>query len=166
MRPADTYIAERCLMSNLDPAIFVPVLVGAILILVLSIISIVVKQMKAKLMAEVALRFDPEHVIHGPEMVNFLGLKSEGMGQVRGNGVLILSREGLWFKRGAPEREYTIPLGSIQQLSTPKWFLGKSKGRKMLCVHFSGPAGADEIAFLARDLNVWIEKIEGVRGRS
>jgi hypothetical protein len=147
-------------MTPSQVGIFVPLLVIGILVLVSFVVTSVAGKMKKKLLAEAELRFDLDSLLKGPDMANFFGIKSKGMGQVRGLGLLLLSKDKLWFKQGVVDNEIEIPIGDIQIISTPKWFLGKSKGRKLLCVHFNTPNGEDEVAFLVRDLDSWCSTLE------
>lgn len=132
---------------------------GAVL-LVIVLVSFVRRRLRSTL-DSVLLEY-PEHVrIITSPMANFFGLASRGMGQVRGNGVLILTSSSLYFRMLLPSRELEIPIAAISGVRTPKSFLGKTKGRKLLQVDFRGTSGeGDSAAWLVGDLDRWVTEIE------
>ncbi len=79
----------------------------------------------------------PEHVrILTSPMANLFGVQSGGMKQIRGNGILLLTASQIYFRMLLPRRELLVPLRSVTSVETPKSFLGKTKGRKLLKVDF------------------------------
>ena len=93
-----------------------------------------------------------------------LGLESRGKGQVRGNGWLVLTDDELRFTQWAPRRETRVPLAAVTAVETPRWWLGKSVGSKLLCVRWRTPEGGeDAMAWNVRDLDGWLEQIDGRR---
>lgn len=91
------------------------------------------------------------------ENVRGLGLQSRGKGQVRGNGWLVLTDDELRFKQWIPAREDRIPLAAITGVETPRVWLGKTVGRKLLCVRWRTPGGGDDaMAWEVRDLDGWL----------
>ena len=113
-------------------------------------------------MAEVNAQY-PEHIrILTSPMANLFGIQSGGMKQIRGNGILLLTSSGLYFRMLLPGRELLVPLRSITSVETPKSFLGKTKGRKLLKVDFRNDVGGtDSAAWLVPDLEKWVEAIKG-----
>lgn len=71
----------------------------------------------------------------------------------------------MYFVAGSlllPGRELLVPLRSITSVETPKSFLGKTKGRKLLKVDFRNDVGGtDSAAWLVPDLEKWVEAIKG-----
>ncbi len=116
------------------------------------------KTAKAEVYAEY-----PEHIrILTSPMANLFGIQSRGMKQIRGNGILILTASQLYFRMLLPRRELMIPLSSITAVETPKSFLGKTKGRKLLKIDFRNDiGGTDSAAWLVPDLEKWVETIKG-----
>ena len=111
-------------------------------------------------MAEVYAEY-PEHtrILTAP-MANLFGIKSGGMKQIRGNGILLLTSSQLYFRMLLPKREILIPVNSITSIETPKSFLGKTKGRKLLKIDYRNDiGGTDSAAWLVPDLEKWIETI-------
>jgi len=105
-----------------------------------------------------------ERVLTAP-MANFFGSGSKGMGQVRGNGVLLLTGSQLYFRMLMPEREVRIPVDSISSVSTPRSFLGKSKLSPLLRVDFKRADGKDDsAAWMVRELDRWVEELKKAAG--
>ena len=109
---------------------------------------------------ELASRHAGEGVVRLTPRANFFGLASRGMGQVRGNGVLLLTRTSLRFVLLLPRREVTIPLESIRSVETPRSHLGKTVGMRLLKVTFSDDQGQeDSAAWWVNDLDAWVEDL-------
>lgn len=90
------------------------------------------------------------------ETVRGLGVESRGRAQVRGTGRLALVEDELVFVQWVPRRETRIPLGSIEAIETPRVFLGKTVGRRLLAVSWRTADGAPErAAWEVRDLDAW-----------
>ena len=93
---------------------------------------------------------------------NFFGVRSKGMGQVRGNGVLTLTDKRLHFLLWTPEREISIDLLSIRSTETPRSFLGRTKLAPLLQVNFTNERGEDDAAaWLVADLRAWTVALRG-----
>lgn len=89
--------------------------------------------------------------------VRGLGLKSRGRAQVRGTGTLALTVEELRFRQWVPQREVRIPLANVTQVGTERWWLGKTVGRRLLCVRWRREDGSeDAMAWEVRDLEAWL----------
>ena len=86
-----------------------------------------------------------------------LGLESRGKGQVRGNGWLVLTDDELRFRQWVPNRETRIPLAAVTEVTTERWWLGKSVGSKLLVVRWRTPEGGeDAMAWEVRGLDEWL----------
>jgi hypothetical protein len=95
---------------------------------------------------------------------NFFGVSSSGYAQVRGNGVLALTEKGLHFRMLAPSKSLFISIDSIRDVSHPRWFLGKSKARKLLQVDFFNQKGEkDAAAWLVPHYEWWGKAILDMR---
>ena len=87
---------------------------------------------------------------------NCFGVESGGYGQIRGNGVLALTDEELYFLMWIPKREIRIPLEDVIEVSTPKTHLGKTKMQPLLKISFTNREGeSDSVAWLVPDLEDW-----------
>lgn len=91
-------------------------------------------------------------VRHFIPSANFFGQESLGMGQIRGNGTLVITDENLYFQLWLPKREFWIPLNSITAIEMPRSHLGKSKLRPLLKVVFQNEQDQrDSMAWLVAD---------------
>jgi hypothetical protein len=94
----------------------------------------------------------------------FFGQQSRGVMQMRGNGTLILTDNELLFKQWIVNKEFRLPLKSIQSIETPSSFLGKTQGVQLLKVSYLNESGVpDALAWRVRDLAGLIRKIEEAR---
>lgn len=106
-------------------------------------------------------RFKSRRVLKTSTSADFFGQESLGIRQVRGNGVLILTEEELYFQMWVPNREFHIPVSSIVGVETPKSHLGKTKLKPLLKVIFKNRKNEiDSSAWLVKDLSVWREALE------
>jgi hypothetical protein len=95
---------------------------------------------------------------------SFFGQESRGAKQLRGNGTLILTDSDLIFEMWVPNREFRIPLQTIQSLENPTAFLGKSRFAPLLKVVYSNAQGTpDAMAWQVPDLDGWMRAINEAR---
>ena len=136
----------------------------ALFILIFALVLAWIKRLRRA--AIVNLRSDVgEERVYQVNDCNFFGISSSGYGQVRGNGVLALTEKGLHFRMLAPKKYLFIPLESIREISHPRWFLGKSKARKLLQVDFFNQEGEkDAAAWLVPNYEWWGKAILNMRG--
>jgi hypothetical protein len=94
---------------------------------------------------------------------NFYGQYSLGKGQIRGNGVLILTSDSLFFEMYFPKKKFDFPLKNIKEVDTIKSFLGKTQFRQLIRISFFNDKGEeDSAAWLVKDLDVWINRIKQI----
>ena len=94
------------------------------------------------------------------EGANFFGQKSLGMGQVRGNGILALTRMRLVFRMLLPERTHEIRLESIGSIEYPMSFLGKTKGIRLLVVNYTNDEGEqDAMGWAVKNPDDWADVV-------
>lgn len=130
-----------------------PLFAGIIVFLV--VIRSAVAYVKRRVLDEVGRKYAGRPIIRQSVGANFFGRSSRGLGQIRGNGVLVLSADELYFLMFAPRKELTIPLDSITSVTTPRSHLGKSVGMRLLRVDFHLDAGEDAAAWALRDVDQW-----------
>lgn len=94
---------------------------------------------------------------------NFFGQESQGRGQARGNGALLLAERELLFVLAAPRREIAIPLPQVTEVGLARSHLGKSILRPLLRVAWRGPEGTDAAAWSVPDVTGWVRDIEAAR---
>jgi hypothetical protein len=101
---------------------------------------------------------------HVDRTASFFGQQSRGATQMRGNGTLILTDSDLIFEMWVPNREFRIPLRSIQSLENPASFLGKSRFAPLLKVVYTNDQGTtDAMAWQVSDLSGWMRLINEAR---
>ena len=94
-----------------------------------------------------------EKVLFLSQKANFFGIKSLGARQVRGNGELVITTQGIRFTRWLPHKEIFIPADRILGVTRTRSFLKKTIFRPLIKVTFLDPEGReDEIAWFVRDL--------------
>ena len=114
---------------------------------------------------EVERLFTGRNIILQHNFTHFYGLESLGYFQIRGNGVLVLTSEQLYFLNALPRRELIIPIESITAIKNPRSHLGKSNIVKLLRVEFTTKSGSkDAVAWMVgRDVEAWTEAVERIR---
>lgn len=141
--------------------ILLPLFAGVLVLL--AVVRLVVASLARRTREEVRRRLAGRPIVRESLGANFFGLSSRGLGQVRGNGALVLTPDQICFLMFAPRREVTIPLRDVTRLSTPRSHLGKTVGMRLLKVDFTSPAGPDAAAWAVRDLDGWVADVERCR---
>jgi hypothetical protein len=114
------------------------------------------KQMKTSGVDRIQERFPTEQIILKETTANFFGLESRGSFQIRGNGVLVLTQDELWFSRFIKREDITIPTNTIQAVRLVDSHLGKRiLGRQLIYVQFQASEGSDSAAWLVENPNRW-----------
>lgn len=117
---------------------------------------LLVRRMLARRVDEARATLSGETVLAITGRANFLGVKSKGLAQVRGNGVLALTGDRLVFFMLAPRKTYEVPLRMVSGIEHPRWFNGKSVFYKLLVVLFTAEDGMqDAIGFYVPDPLRW-----------
>ena len=127
----------------------------AFVALAVALISIPARRHSRRVEAELVQELGPS--VRRVETVGGLGLMSLGRTQIRGNGTLALTADELRFQQWVPRRVVRIPLDRVTEVTTERWWLGKTVGRRLLCVRWQTDAGgADAMAWQVRDLDAWL----------
>ena len=121
------------------------------------------KRLFKKRIMEIHEKYEKEKVLIFDDMANFFGLESLGIWKVRGNGVLLLTDEELFFGMWKPKKELIIPVKFIMKIINPKSHMHKSVFRPLLKVIFTNETGNnDSAAWFVQDLNEWNEILNGL----
>ncbi len=116
------------------------------------------KKIFKKRITELFEKFDKVNILISDKMANFFGLESLGVWKVRGNGVLILTKDDLFFGMWKPKKELVIPIKSILKIINPKSHMHRSAFKPLLKVNFKNESGDyDSAAWYVRHLNEWNE---------
>ena len=123
-----------------------------------------VKKLFQKRISEIMDKFKDKNIILSANDANFFGQQSRKSTQVRGNGVLILTAEELYFEMWRPKKILQIPISSVLKIEITKSFMHKSVFRKLLKVVFTNQEGEeDAAAWWVTSLEKWIEELESVK---
>lgn len=95
-------------------------------------------------------------------MAQSFGIRSKGVGQWRGSGELALFEDELVFVQAFAENHIRAKLSDIVGVTTPRSFLGKTQGAKLLAVEWRAGAVSDQVAFRVADLDGWVAALGGV----
>ncbi len=91
---------------------------------------------------------------------NFFGQKSLSYRQIRGNGVLALTSDKLFFEMWLPKKGIEIPIKRITNIDNPIQFLGKTELRSLLKVTFINQNGqTDSAAWQISELDHWMNEL-------
>jgi hypothetical protein len=138
--------------------ILLPVLAG--LIVLFAVVRLVVGYFGRKFNETIKKKFAGKQIVRQSTGANFFGQSSRGVGQIRGNGALVLTPSELYFIMFVPRKELTIPLQSVTSVSTPRSHLGKTVGWRLLRVDYRSPSGEDAAAWAVQDVDEWASSVE------
>jgi hypothetical protein len=85
-----------------------------------------------------------------------VGVKSRGLGQMRGTGTLALTGGEVVFLMWVPRRELRIPREAIEAVETGHGVAGKWTSAELLHVRWRSGGSADEAAWEVKDLGAWL----------
>jgi hypothetical protein len=132
-------------------SLIIPILLVVLFYLIKSIYNSI-QQRRAE---ELFGNYHKDRIIYFSKKVNFFGLSSTGLTQIRGNGSLLLK----WL----PKSELIIPLTNIESIERVNSFLGKKRGKnkELLKIDFFNQQGElDSAALLLDNLSVWEEVLQ------
>ena len=138
--------------------IVLPVFAG--LLVVMAVVRFAIVWLRRRTCEHIRRKFAGKLIVRESIGANFFGRLSLGMGQIRGNGVLVLTPDELYFMMFVPRREVTIPLDRITSVSMPRSHLRKTVGMKLLRVDFASESGEDAAAWAVRDPGQWVADLK------
>jgi hypothetical protein len=93
------------------------------------------------------------------------GLRSKGAAQWRGAGYLALFDDELVFVQAIASNHVRAKRSDIIGVTTPRSFLGKTQGVRLLAVEWrTGEGSTEQVALRVPDLDAWVEDLGGVTG--
>ena len=137
--------------------------VVGILVVFSLLTKIVFAALKGPLDGRIAALYREEDILLKDLRANCFGLESAGVWQTRGNGGLVLTRDGLHFFMFLPRKEFRVPVGSITEVMFVKSHLGKATVFDLLKVRFTADGKPDSLAWFVTDPTAWRERIEELR---
>jgi hypothetical protein len=118
------------------------------------------KKLFKKRIDEILSKNRDKTILISDDMANFFGQESQGVRKVRGNGVLILTEEQLFFGMWKPKKEMIIPIKSILEISNPKSHMHRSAFKLLLKISFKNESGnLDSAAWYVKHFNKWNEHL-------
>ena len=124
------------------------------------------KKIFRKRINEIHEKFKDKKILLVDDMSNFFGLESLGVWKVRGNGVLLLTEEELFFGMWKPQKELLIPIKSIIEITNPKSHMHRSIFRPLLKVTFKNTNREnDSAAWYVQNLDEWNDVISNLISR-
>ena len=94
-------------------------------------------------------------------VVQSFGVRSKGVGQLRGMGVLALFDDELVFVQAIASNHVRAKRSDIVGVTTPRSFLGKSQGAPLLAIEWRTADGSDQVALRVPDLDAWVADLGG-----
>lgn len=129
-------------------------------LLALAAVLVTLALLRRKAVEDLRRRLAGREVLKMDRRANFFGVESKGQGQLRGNGVLVLTPGQLIFEMLLPAREMVVDLARISRLAKVRSHLHKTVMRPLLRVEYDdGAGGTDAIAWYVRDVDGWIAAI-------
>ncbi|MDX1797016.1 MAG: hypothetical protein R3255_00060 [Candidatus Lokiarchaeia archaeon] len=114
------------------------------------------KKFFKKRINEIYEKYKDKKLVLVDDISNFFGLESSGVWKVRGNGVLLLTEEELFFGMWKPKIDLVISIKSIIEVLNPKSHMQRSVFRPLLKIVFTNDNGVvDSAAWYVRKLDDW-----------
>jgi len=121
---------------------------------------LMLKKLFRKRINEIHEKFKDKKILLVDDISNFFGLESLDVWKIRGNGVLLLTEEELFFGIWKPQKELSIPIKSIINITNPKSHMHRSIFRPLLKVTFKNINGEnDSAAWYVQNLDKWSDVI-------
>ena len=134
--------------------LLIEIAIFAIVAIGLFVLFAIIKKKRTEQISEVKEKFNVKDILFSDNSANFFGQKSNGISQVRGNGILLVTEHEIYFSLLMPRKEVCIPVKQIIAITSETSFLGKSKFKPLLVIQFKDRAGnLDSAAWLIRDLS-------------
>ena len=149
-------------MSETQLIIIIAVLGFLFLFITISVITLVIYRSlkKSRICRLKKEGIFSEDLLYIDENAVFFGIGNSGFRTLRGNGIFIIKNSEVFFSLLLPDREYRIPVSSIEKIKTGKSFLGKTKFRELLIIDFKEKDGRlNSAAWLLSDLHQALEKL-------
>jgi len=144
--------------------LFILLPLSAFLLLFFAALFFLLRRMQKRQAAAILKRFEGQTLHIVSSKANFFGLSSRGMRQLRGNGVLALSENVLFFQLWLSRNYIEIPLKNITGIETPRVFQRRSILRRLLRVNFTSDRGRpDAAAWYVNNLPEWKEALERLK---
>ncbi len=150
--------------ADLTSPLVVVLPLAAFMLLFFAALFLVLRRMQKRQAAAVLKRFEGHNLRMFSSNANYFGLLSRGRRQLRGNGVLALSDDGLFFQLRLSRNRIEIAPEKIKGVSSPRIFRLRSILRPLLRVDFINEHGRpDAAAWYVENLSEWKAAIENIK---
>lgn len=142
--------------------IFIIILIVIVFIVLLFFLIILFLRILQKRKAHQVLeKFKGRNILKYSPNANCFGLESLGLAQIRGNGVLVLLEDEIYFQMGVPKKEISIPLKMITNVEIVHSHLGKAIPWPLLKISFTNQEGKmDSVAWVFKNVQEWKDTLE------
>jgi hypothetical protein len=114
------------------------------------------KKFFRKRINEIHQKYNNKKILLVDDISNFFGLESTSVLKVRGNGVLLLTEEELFFGMWKPKKEILIPIKSIIEITNPRSYMHRTVFKPLLKLKFINKDGdTDSAAWYVSRLEDW-----------
>ena len=115
-----------------------------------------IEKLFKKRIKEIHEKYKDRNLLIFDDKSNFFGQESLGLGKIRGNGVLLLTEDDLFFGMWKPKKDLLIPVKSIREITNPKSHMHRSILRPLLKINFKDENGKpDSAAWYVHYLDQW-----------
>jgi hypothetical protein len=90
---------------------------------------------------------------------NSFGIRSRGPAQLRGAGYLALFDDELVFVQAIAKNHMRAKRSDIVGVTTPRSWLGKTQGVKLLAIEWTTGDGTEQIALRVPQLDGWLDEL-------
>jgi hypothetical protein len=118
-------------------------LIFAVLFILVMFYLVYMRQRESKRIAD---KFDKNEIIITSFGVNYYGLESEPGGPLRSAGVLVLLKDGIYYRARFSKRELMIRGTSIAYIGVTNTHKGKDLHQTVVVLQFLNPDGKEEKA--------------------
>lgn len=139
--------------------IIIAVIVFAVIFffLIISFLRIMQKRKTQEVMEKLRGR----NILKYSPNANCFGQESLGYAQLRGNGVLVLLEDEVYFQMWVPKKEISIPYKMIDRIEIVHAHLAKASPWPLLKISFTNNKGEkDSVAWIFKNVQEWKEILE------
>ena len=131
-------------------------------VVAVALLVVLVRARRDRVYAGLKRDVEDDGLLAGEAGVLFLGLKSQGGRQWRGNGALVVTSKELRFRAWWPAREIVIARRDVVDFGGATSHAGRTVGIPLLAVRFRDAGGyVETAAWATRHLDAWVGALRG-----
>ena len=145
-------------MTDLQTAIMITVVTLVIVGVIIVVTMLILSRVSRTQIAKAREQFPQALAVLN---ANFSGLTSDPGVRLRGNGILVITRDELYFTQWVTNREFHVPTRALQSVELVSNFMGRWTFTPILKVNFTSEGGqAAAIGWQVRDAEGVKQQIE------